>query len=289
MPSVMPLHYYTQNPKNIFSSINFSYNNFNNIINQKSSTTNDKQPSNNTFFKGLLSGLIGAFVVYPIDVVKTRMQNQNKSVEKIYKNGLDCWSKLWKQEGIKPFYRGCFMQLLGVGPEKAVKLFAYNHIVKNNQDDIKTQILGGLTAGTCQVFITSPYEMIKINLQMNKKINYNELFNIKKIYRGASACFLRDIPFSGIYFPTYWYLKDKQNLHPFVAGTIAGIPAAFLCTPADVLKTRMQTIQTNTFTNQIKMIYYNEGFVAFWKGAGWRVFRSSPQFGVTLYIFEKLN
>jgi len=129
---------------------------------------------------------------------------------------------------------------------------------------------------------------------MNKKINYKELLNIKKMYTGASACFLRDIPFSGIYFPTYWFLKEEKQLNPFIAGTIAGAPAAFLCTPADVIKTRMQVIR-NQNINSVKLIptinsiYQVEGFRAFWKGAGWRVLRSSPQFGVTLLVFEYIK
>jgi solute carrier family 25 aspartate/glutamate transporter 12/13 len=254
----------------------------------------DDKP-NNSFITGLVAGSIGAFVVYPIDVVKTRMQNQNSSVNKLYKNGWDCWHQLWVQGRLKAFYRGCIPQMIGVAPEKAVKLFAYSAITSHFDKDLwSTQIFGGLTAGTCQVMITSPYEMIKINLQMNNKMNYSELLNFKKLYTGASACFLRDIPFSGIYFPVYWYLKEKQDLNPFIAGILAGAPAAFSCTPADVIKTRMQTLRKGTIEPvkmipTIQQIYRQEGWIAFWKGGGWRVLRSSPQFGITLLVFESLK
>jgi solute carrier family 25 aspartate/glutamate transporter 12/13 len=241
---------------------------------------------NNKFISGLIAGLVGAFAVYPIDVVKTKMQNQISS-NKLYSSGFDCCKKIWNSNGIYGFYRGCLIQLFGVGPEKAVKLYVYTFVTSYSNYKLTDHIIGGICAGACQVIITCPYEMIKINMQMNNKIEYS------KLYTGVTACFLRDIPFSGIYFPTYWYLKEKLNYNTFISGTLAGIPSAFLCTPTDVIKTRMQTLRHNNINVKmiltIKTIYQNEGFTAFFKGSGWRVFRSSPQFGITLFVYEYLK
>ena len=172
---------------------------------------------NKSFISGLIAGGIGSFIVYPIDVIKTRMQNQNNTINKVYKNGLDCFVKLWRSNGIKSFYRGCIPQLIGVAPEKAVKLFVYNKIIQNNHNELKYHVIGGLSAGACQVLITNPYEIIKINMQMNNKIDY-KMLDIKKLYKGSTFCFLRDIPFSGIYFPLYWTLKEKYHLNTFMSG-----------------------------------------------------------------------
>lgn len=50
----------------------------------------------------------GATAVYPIDLVKTRMQNQRGSIagEIMYKNSLDCFFKVVKGEGVIGLYRG---------------------------------------------------------------------------------------------------------------------------------------------------------------------------------------
>jgi solute carrier family 25 aspartate/glutamate transporter 12/13 len=103
----------------------------------------------------------------------------------------------------------------------------------------------------------------------------------------------------------------------FLYKFILGIPAAYLVTPADVIKTRLQVAaragQTTytgligsfiaffisyvlililfdfTSKDAVRKIWKEEGGVAFWKGGPARVFRSAPQFGFTLLTYEVLQ
>jgi solute carrier family 25 aspartate/glutamate transporter 12/13 len=73
------------------------------------------------------------------------------------------------------------------------------------------------------------------------------------------------------------------------------MPAAYLTTPFDVIKTRLQVEarkgdQTYTsLRHAAKLIYQQEGFKAFFKGGPARILRSSPQFGFTLAGYEVLQ
>ena len=136
---------------------------------------------------------------------------------------------------------------------------------------------------------TNPLEIVKIRLQVAGELQsvrrpaasevVREL-GLRGLYKGARACFLRDIPFSAIYFPAYAHMKKRfANEHGyndpkslFVSALLAGIPAAGLCTPADVVKTRLQVqvrkgeTKYNGLTDAFKKIYIEEGWTAFWKG-----------------------
>jgi solute carrier family 25 aspartate/glutamate transporter 12/13 len=125
------------------------------------------------------------------------------------------------------------------------------------------------------------------------------------LYKGASACLLRDVPFSAIYFPTYNHLKrdyfgESQTkqlgiLQLLTAGAIAGMPAAYLTTPCDVIKTRLQVearkgeSSYTSLRHCAKTVWKEEGFRAFFKGGPARILRSSPQFGFTLAAYEVLQ
>lgn len=267
------------------------------------------------FVAGGISGGIGVTVVYPIDLVKTRLQNQITAIGKKqkYKGALDCFFQTIKREGFKGLYKGLRPQLLGVAPEKAIKL-TVNDTIKSfypktltNQDIIGLNIISGSVAGLSQVIVTNPLEMTKIQLQIHgetyskKSLSLAHVIKklgIKGLYRGSRACMMRDIPFSGIYFPLYSYLRNKlmidnkvTTFNQILVGTVSGICASSITTPADVIKTRLQ-IHSEKYKG-IKDCYFkmvkNEGYRGLFKGVVPRVSRSAPQFGITLYFYEMLK
>ncbi|ORY32278.1 putative mitochondrial inner membrane protein [Naematelia encephala] len=281
------------------------------------------------FVQGGIAGGIGAYVVYPIDLVKTRLQNQRSTVvgEVLYRNAADCVRKVYANEGgIRAFYRGVVPQLVGVAPEKAIKL-AINDLVRKKATDPETgrialgwEIAAGGAAGGCQVIVTNPLEITKIRLQMAGEITRAEgghavprgavhiirQLGLVGLYKGVTACLCRDVPFSMIYFTTYAHLKKdvfnegRRGKHLsfgelLLAAGIAGMPAAYLTTPADVVKTRLQSQARAGETvykgvlDGLRKIAQEEGPKALYKGGLARVIRSSPQFAATLSVYELLH
>lgn len=123
------------------------------------SVMHDLLESVHHFALGSVAGAFGAFMVYPIDLVKTRMQNQRSGRvgEMLYQNSIDCARKVIKNEGMKGLYSGVLPQLVGVAPEKAIKL-TVNDLIRGKYTDKATgaiapwqEVLAGGAAGGCQV------------------------------------------------------------------------------------------------------------------------------------------
>ncbi|KZT72887.1 mitochondrial carrier [Daedalea quercina L-15889] len=288
------------------------------------SVLNEVAHSAYNFILGGVAGAFGATIVYPIDLGE--MQNQRSTVvgQLLYKNSFDCIQKVFRNEGFVGFYRGLGPQLIGVAPEKAIKL-TVNDFIRARAMDPETgriklfwELVAGGTAGGCQVIFTNPLEIVKIRLQMQGEAAKLEgavpkgaghiirQLGLFGLYKGASACLLRDIPFSAIYFPAYAHLKKDvfsegyngkalSFFETLASAAIAGMPAAYFTTPADVVKTRLQ-VEARTGETHYKgmadafvKIYQEEGFKAFFKGGPARIIRSSPQFGFTLVAYEYLH
>ncbi|XP_074534411.1 mitochondrial glutamate carrier 1 isoform X2 [Halichoeres trimaculatus] len=82
---------------------------------------------------------------------------------------LDCLAKTVRSEGYFGCYRGAAVNLTLVTPEKAIKLAANDvfrqKLSKDGHLPLWGEVLAGCGAGTCQVVVTTPMEMLKIQLQ----------------------------------------------------------------------------------------------------------------------------
>ncbi|XP_076879199.1 mitochondrial glutamate carrier 1 isoform X2 [Brachyhypopomus gauderio] len=221
---------------------------------------------------GGVAGVVGVTCVFPIDLAKTRLQNQQNG-SRLYTNMSDCLIKTIRSEGYFGMYRGAAVYLTLVTPEKAIKLaandFFRHHLTTDGQKlTLLREMIAGCGAGTCQVIVTTPMELLKIQLQDAGRINARskligqaamrggaaggpltvrtptglkltrELLQsrgISGLYRGLGVTLLRDVPFSIIYFPLFAHLNslgrtDVQGPAPFYVSFFSGCVAG--CTAA---------------------------------------------------------
>lgn len=279
---------------------------------------------------GSIAGIIGVTCVFPIDLVKTRLQNQQigKNGERMYRSMLDCAVKTFRNEGFFGMYRGSGVNLLLITPEKAIKLVGndfFRHILVNKQNKLTLprEMLAGSGAGMCQIVVTTPMELLKIQLQdagrtagaasassgQPAKVSATRIAlglfrerGIVGLFKGAGATMFRDVTFSAIYFPLFAHLNalgkkrkgsDQSVFYvSFLAGCSAGCIAALAVNPIDVVKTRLQTLTKVAGERQytgvadcfIKTWRY-EGVRTFFNGGFCRVMVIAPLFGIAQVVY----
>lgn len=71
------------------------------------------------------------FTSYPFDTVRRRMMMQSGRAKEdmMYKNTMDCWRKIFKDEGARAFYKGAFSNILR-GTGGALVLVFYDEFKK---------------------------------------------------------------------------------------------------------------------------------------------------------------
>jgi solute carrier family 25 folate transporter 32 len=78
---------------------------------------------------GAGAGIISSIVTCPLDVAKTRLQNQGilSPGEKMYKGTVGTLSRILYEEGVRGLYRGLGPTILGYLPTWAIYFTAYDY------------------------------------------------------------------------------------------------------------------------------------------------------------------
>ena len=162
------------------------------------------------FSVGAVAGGAGAVAAYPFDYIKSQMQTEYG--KETYDSGVDAFVDTVQRNPLN-LYKGVGVQVLGIAPEKGIKL-GVNDVLATwfyasmGAFPIWGQIVSGGVAGACQVVASSPLEVLKVGLQtsdMTFEQVWEEVGGIKGLFRGAEACIFRDVLFTAICFPLYTY------------------------------------------------------------------------------------
>ena len=278
----------------------------------------------NTAIGGIAGGL-GALAVYPLDFIKTQLQSNEGAAQ--YEDGPDAFVSILRRDGPLALYKGVGTQIAGVAPEKTIKLLVNDAVrgaIRGSLGFIPLagEVAAGFAAGTCQVLVTNPLEVVKVRLQTSGDDLPTVLAEVGAagLFIGAGACVARDATFSAILFPAYAHLKPlvADGLGVVgapglaLAGLLAAAPAAAFTTPADVVKTIQQASREQaagggggrraitmasppaaaadaSAREVVAELVQAEGLGGLYRGALERVLRSAPQFAITLSAFDMLR
>ncbi|XP_033746008.1 mitochondrial substrate carrier family protein ucpB-like [Pecten maximus] len=75
----------------------------------------------------MVAGFMTALTTSPVDVVKTRVMNQQQN-NKMYKSAFDCFFKTLRSEGLHGLYKGFIPNWMRIGPHTTIAFFIFEQL-----------------------------------------------------------------------------------------------------------------------------------------------------------------
>ncbi|KAI8883042.1 mitochondrial carrier [Backusella circina FSU 941] len=271
---------------------------------------------------GAGAGLVSAIVTCPLDVVKTRLQNQGKTEPgvRVYKGTVGTLTRIWHEEGIRGLYRGLGPTILGYLPTWAIYFTAYDYCKSHwgysigHDKEWALHIVSAMSAGATSTCLTNPLWVIKTRLMtQNERTAYRYKSTInafatiareegfKGFYKGFGPSLI-GISHVGIQFPLYEKLKvvfhvreDKSSgsTSILLASALSKMSASIATYPHEVIRTRLQNqtkepYKYNGILHTVQVMSVEEGLRGFYKGLTTNLIRTVPASAMTILTYEMM-
>jgi solute carrier family 25 protein 44 len=228
---------------------------------------------------GVIADFTSTLIWVPVDVVSSRLMIQSATHGERYKNGVQAFLLIAKEEGFRGLWKGFGASVLATAPASATWWLTYE----------KTKQL--ITRKARQFDKTSATTVTQHNSNTTTSLKNINIYNKKN----DKALNWREKLLQK-------FKNEKSPLVHSLSGAAAGIMASLVSNPIDVIKVRLQTqdfiakaapgtvtqhtlLYKNTFQG-LKTMVREEGLKSLTRGLLPRILLSAPVSGVTLMVYE---
>jgi len=268
----------------------------------------------------VISSITATVLVHPLDVVKTRLQVQDRQ-HQLYTGVVDALRKIGKKEGIKGLYAGITPSLLGNSVSWGLYFGCYRFFQRDRKSFFD-QSRAAAASGIITVFLTNPIWLIKNRMQLQQRnsvdsgTNYKSTWDAVKViskeegfrglYKGVGLSLLNNIH-GVIQLVTYEQLRlfvinnmgsdrEKQSLSFFYAITTAAcskVLSQLVTYPITTVRTRVQQrpghgLRYSSTFDAVRSMWKNEGVRGFYRGALVATLRVLPHSTITYALMEQI-
>ncbi|XP_015918569.2 kidney mitochondrial carrier protein 1 isoform X2 [Parasteatoda tepidariorum] len=167
-------------------------------------------PHEETLFKnvlcGVTAGVIGASIANPTDVLKVRLQAENKAYAE--KGMFRCFLDIYSSEGLKGLWRGVCPTAQRAAVCAGVELPVYDITKKNlimsgvMEDGIFTHFVSSFTAGLTGAVASTPIDVVRTRLMNQKKLRTAIVSGTEAqaqvLYTGSFHCAVHTVQTEGL-------------------------------------------------------------------------------------------
>lgn len=254
---------------------------------------------------GMFAGACGIFVGYPFDTMKVKLQ--------FAATGTKQEQIPYNLKGLQILYRGVLVPMLTAGVMQSLNFGLYDtsrrYILNNFQDqisEVNSAFVGGAISGLMMSIITTPIQLLKIQLQTHvtltlSQLLYRDIYLTKRwniLYRGFGVTAFSDCLGRGIYM--YSYEAAKKVLSDYTnneyssltirmtSAAYAGVISWLVLFPADTIKTLVQSTYSgpSATTYFIQLSKDFKGIRILYRGCLYAVIRAAPVAATILPLYE---
>jgi len=229
--------------------------------------------------------------LFPLQVIKTRLQFQNKATKQ-YNGMFDAFKKIAKTEGVSGFFKGYPISMLTL-PSAFIYMTALEiswQFLPNNLPPLARDSMSGVCACAASQMWMVPIDVVSQHQQVNTQSQFSARDQLRQtrdlaknifakegiigFYRGFWISLATFGPQSAIFWSLFGHVKTasskrvkNENLQVCISAASASVFTNLATTPLDTVRARFQLNQSPTTSRETFLkLWRSEGVRGLYKG-----------------------